>query len=75
MDLKEIIDSVEKTLKDGGLKYFLVAIDEESKELTLMCSIDQMNLALAISRVIENDDRIAIPFILALKDCENKDNE
>ena len=57
------------------MNYFLVAIDEESKELTLMCSIDQMNLALAISRVIENDDRIAIPFILALKDCENKDNE
>ena len=32
MDIKEIIDSVEQTLKDGGLQYLLVAIDTETEQ-------------------------------------------
>lgn len=76
MDLKEIIDSVEQTLKDGGLQYFLVAIDAENEQVGAICNTSNEMLAQAMANVFEKDKRIVLPIAIALKvHANNKESE
>ena len=76
MDLKEIIDSVEQTLKENGLQYFLVAIDSENEQVGAICNTSNEMLAQAMANVFEKDKRIALPIAIALKvHAENKEDE
>lgn len=76
MDLKEIIDSVEQTLKDGGLQYLLVAIDTETEQVGAICNTSNEMLAQAMANVFEKDERIVIPIAIALKvHANNKEDE
>lgn len=76
MDLNEIIDSVEKTLKDGGLQYFLVAIDTENEQVSALCNASNKMLAQAMANVFEKEERIVLPIAIALKvHTNNKEDE
>lgn len=76
MDLKEIINSVEQTLKDGGLQYFLVAIDTENEQVGAICNTNNEMLAQAMANVFEKDERIVLPIAIALKvHANNKESE
>lgn len=76
MDIKEIIDSVEQTLKENGLQYFLVAIDAEAEQIGSICNSNTEIMAQAMANVFEKDERIVLPIAIALKvHAENKEDE
>ena len=76
MDIKEIIDSAEQTLKDGGLQYLLVAIDTETEQVGALCNASNKMLAQAMANVFEKEERIVLPIAIALKvHTYNKEDE